>query len=508
MQIGGEKMSKKFLEMKNISIEFPGVKALDNAKFEAETGEIQALIGANGAGKSTLMKVLAGAYTNWTGEIYIDGKETKIRSISDSKELGIEIVYQEVDMALVPYLTVGENIMLDVLVLDMDKKHFVNWNKIYSSAKNILTKLNVRLDVHKKVSDLSLAEKQMVLIAKAISRECKFLILDEPTAPLSNSETKELFRIVNELKKNNVGIIFISHRLPEIFQICEAVTILKDGKYVTKKLIKDTNQNQIVELMLGRNFDENYPKSEAEIGDIVLQVEKLTDSKMLKNIKFNLKKGEIIGIAGLVGAGKTELCKAMFGASSNVTGEIKMNNKSLVIKNPSDAIKNRFAFIPEERRKEGVLVNEPVYSNISLPTLSNFEKGLFMQFKKEKKAARQIIKNLGIKTPNENQKVAYLSGGNQQKVAVGKWLIADADVYILDEPTKGIDVGAKKDVFELIGSLAKSGKSIIYASCELQEILGITDRVYVMYNGEIVKELVTSDTKEEEILFYSAGGKN
>lgn len=496
------------LDMKQISIEFPGVKALDNVDFTTETGTSHALIGANGAGKSTLMKVLSGAYGHYTGEISINGQPVHIRSPKDAKDLGIQIVYQEVDTALIPYLTVGENIMLDGTVNDMGKKQWINWKQIHNGAKATLDRMNVKVPTRKLVSELTLAEKQMVLIARAITKECRFLILDEPTAPLSHAETEELFRIVRDLKRNSVGVIFISHRLPELFEICDDITVMRDGKFVVKKRIADTNPNEVVEHMLGKKMDDQFPKLPIVIGDMNFEVKGLSDRDKLNNINLHVRKGEIIGIAGLVGAGKTELCKALFGASRITDGERVLQNRKLKIRDSHEAVKRGIALVPEERRKEGILVLESVVNNLSVANLSKFcSLNTFLQFGKEKKEARRLIQELGIKTPNELAKVKNLSGGNQQKVAIGKWLSTDAEVFILDEPTKGVDVGAKKDIFKLISQLAQQGKSIIYASCELSEIIGITDRVYVLYDGEIVKELQTSETNEEELLFYSTGGK-
>lgn len=496
------------LEMNNISIEFPGVKALKNACFSTRTGTTHALVGANGAGKSTLMKVLSGAYNHYTGEIVIDGEKADIRSPKHAKDQGIQIVYQEVDTALIPYLTVAENIMLDTLANDMGRKQFVDWKAIHSGAAAVLKRLNQKISTKKIVSELTLAQKQMVLIARAISKKCRFLILDEPTAPLSHSETQELFNVVRDLKNNNVGIIFISHRLPELFEICDDVTVMRDGELVTGKRISETNQNQIVEYMLGRKFDENFPKNEVSIGEKLFEVNHLSDKEKVTDISMHVRSGEIVGIAGLVGGGKTELCNALFGASHVTQGERVLKGRKLNIKSPFDAVNSGIVLVPEERRKEGILVEESVTTNITITNLGKFCKpGGFLNFKAEKEKTKQMIKSLGIKTPNENRRVGLLSGGNQQKVAVGKWLITDAMVYIFDEPTKGVDVGAKKDIFELIGKLAESGKSIIYASCELSEIMGITDRIYVMYDGQIVKELVTANTNEEEILLYSTGGR-
>lgn len=499
------------LKMQNISIEFPGVKALSDVDFEMESGRIHALIGANGAGKSTLMKVLSGVNSHYEGTIFIDGKKEEIRSPKAAKSKGIEIVYQEVDTALIPYLSVAENIMLNSTVNNMGKKQMVNWKEIHTRAETILQKLNISINIKSLVSDLSLAQKQMVLIARAMVEECRFLILDEPTAPLSNTETKELFRIVRDLAENeNVGIVFISHRINELFEICECITIMKDGTVVANKPIDNKlTPKQVVEMMLGRKFDDRYPKSEVPIGEVLLDVKNLNEKDgAVKNASFHVKKGEIVGISGLVGAGKTELCKTLFGAMKQSGGEITLNGKVLKITNPFNAVRQGLALVPEERRKEGILVEDAVYANLSATSLRKYSnKFSFINTNAEKAAAREIIEDLGIKTPSELQLVKLLSGGNQQKVAVGKWLISDADIFILDEPTKGVDVGAKQDIFELIGRLAAMGKGIIYASCEFGEILGIADRTYVMYDGEMVKELEVSQTNEEELLYYSTGGR-
>ena len=461
-----------------------------------------------GAGKSTLMKVLSGAYNHYTGEIFFDGKNENIRSPKDAKDLGVQIVYQEVDTALIHYLSVGENIMLNDMVDYGKEKQIVNWREIHKRAQEVLDSMNIKISSKKLVSDLTLAEKQMVLIARAVSKECKFLILDEPTAPLSNTETVELFRIVNDLKSRNVGIIFISHRLPELFEICDDITVMKDGKFVIKKKIKDTVPNEIIEYMLGKKMDEQFPEKTHKLGDVLFEVKNLCDDNILKNISFYAKKGEVVGISGLVGAGKTELSKALFAATPITSGEIMINGKSIKYKDPNGAVKNGLALVPEERRKEGILVQESVTNNLTVSNLNRFcLSNVVVNFSSERVAANDMIESLGIKTPSNQTKVGSLSGGNQQKVAIGKWLLTDSEVYIFDEPTKGVDVGAKKDIFELILSLANKGKTVLYVTCEISEILGITDRVYVMYDGEIYKELETSKTNEEEILYYSTGGR-
>ncbi len=500
---------KHKLEMKGISIEFPGVKALDHVDFSVTSGEIHALVGANGAGKSTLMKILGGAYGHYEGEIYFDGKKVDIRTPHDAKALGIDVVYQEVDTALIPYLTVAENIMLDSMVNEM-KGHIVRWGNLHKAAREVMKLVGIDLNTHTLVQDLTLAQKQMVLIARALATNTNFLVLDEPTAPLSQTETEELFRLVRDLARNqNVGVVFISHRLPEIFELCETITILRDGKVVADTTIDQLSQQKLVELMLGRRFEETYPKVHVPIGDVVFEVKDLNEEYgRVRDVNFYVRSGEIVGITGLVGAGKTELCKTLFGAYPIKSGEIVLHGKSLKVKSPHKAVKDGVALVPEERRKEGVLVEEPVYVNLTLPSLDRFTWGrAFVDTNAEKATARKVIQDLGVRTPSEEQKVAFLSGGNQQKVAVGKWLIADAEVYIFDEPTKGVDVGAKRDIFELIGELARQGKAIIYASSEIPEILDISDRIYVMYDYTIVKEFQTSEATEEAILFYSAGGQ-
>lgn len=496
------------IEMKKISIEFPGVKALKEVDFVTESGVSHALIGANGAGKSTLMKVLSGAYNHYTGEIFIDGKPINIRSPKDAKDLGIQIVYQEVDTALIPYLTVGENIMLDETVNDMGGKQFVNWKEIHRKSKEVLARLHVPVSTKKLASELTLAEKQMVLIARAISKECRYLILDEPTAPLSHAETEELFRIVRDLKQANVGVIFISHRLPELFEICDDITIMRDGEFVIKEKIGNLAQNQVVEYMLGKKMDQQFPEHKITLGEKCFEVKGFGDGTSVQDVNMYVRKGEVVGIGGLVGAGKTELCKALFGLSKVRTGELTLNGKRLAYKTPHAAVKAGIALVPEERRKEGILVSESVTVNLTAVSLGKFTSlRTFLNSKKERDISRQMIASLGVKTPNEQAKVKNLSGGNQQKIAIGKWLVGDAEVYIFDEPTKGVDVGAKRDIFELISGLAAKGKCVIYASCEMSELLGITNRMYVLYDGQVVKELETSKTNEEEILFYSTGGK-
>lgn len=501
-------MDRITIGTKNVSIEFPGVKALSNVDFEISTGTIHAVMGANGAGKSTLMKVLAGANPTYTGEVLYNGKPVELRNPMSAKKLGIQIVYQEVDMALVPNLTVAENVMFNDTVMNMKGKLFMNYKKLRNDAREVLKRLNINIDVRTICANLSLAQKQMVLIARAIQNECNFLILDEPTAPLSDTETEELFRVVNHLRDTqNIAIIFITHRIHEVLKICDSYTVMRGGMIVdTTPITKETTSKEIVDKMLGRSFEENFPKEICEIGEKSLVIEHLTEKEgRVKDINMYVRKGEIVGLAGLVGGGKTELCKTIFGAYRKLSGKITLNGKELVINKPADAVKNRIALVPEERRKEGVLVEETVTFNLAAASLDQFCHMMFVADRMAGKNADRFIKDLSIKTPSIHQKVAYLSGGNQQKVVVGKWLSADCDVYIFDEPTKGVDVGAKQEIFHLINEIAKQGNCVIYATCENSELLSITDRMYVMFDGRIMAELETARTDENEIMHYATG---
>lgn len=491
--------------MKHISIEFPGVKALDQVNFTLKKGTVHALIGANGAGKSTLMKVLSGAHSHYEGSIQINGQAASIQTPKDAVSYGVQTVHQEVDTALVPYLSVGENMMMH----QIEKKTFVDWKELHRKAAQRLKELDIDISTKRLVSDLTLAEKQLVLIAKAVSIKCSILILDEPTAPLSHTETNKLFSMIDRLKQNGTGIVFISHRMPEIFTICDELTVMRNGTDVAAHLVQNTNPQQIIEEMLGAPLEEQFPpRTPLKDAPIVLEVKQLNDQHKLRNIHLHVKKGEILGIAGLVGAGKTELCKALFGASEKKTGTVKLHGQIVRITSSHQAVRAGMALVPEERRKEGILTEESVGWNLTAASLRSFSSVFsFLYRSKEQRKADEIVKRLGVKTPSLEAKAKHLSGGNQQKIAIGKWLLAEADVYLFDEPTKGVDVGAKKDIFTLIAELAARGKSVIYASSELSEIAGIADRVYVLYDGSIAREM-TAPTTEEELLYHSTGGQS
>ncbi len=502
-------MNKITLGTRNVTMQFPGVIALSNADFEVSTGEVRAVVGANGAGKSTLMKVLAGANPGYTGDVLLNGKVVEVRSPLAAKKLGIQIVYQEVDMALVPTLSVAENVMLNDMIMHRGNP-MVNWRSLHTRAKEVLDRLNIKLNTKVLVKDLPLAQKQMVLIARAIQSECNFLILDEPTAPLSNTETEDLFNLVNHLKNTeNIAIVFISHRINEIIQICDNYTVMRNGQIVdTTPVNENTTTQEIVEKMLGRTFEAFIPKDKVSIGDKLFEVKNLSgaDGKV-NDVSFYVRQGEIVGIAGLVGAGKSELCKTIFGAYKKTGGEIVLNGKNIKVDNPSKAVAHNIALVPEERRKEGVLVEENVAFNLSAANLGDFCTMNFLNRSKINKNADGFVKELRIVTPSIRQSVKNLSGGNQQKVAVGKWLAADCKLYMFDEPTKGVDVGAKQEIFRLINDITKQGNGVIYASCENSEILSITDRIYVMFDGEIMAELTTADATEDIIMNYAVGNK-
>ncbi|KOP30883.1 ABC transporter [Exiguobacterium sp. BMC-KP] len=492
------------LEMTGISLAFPGVQALKQVSFEVKSGEIHALVGANGAGKSTLMKVLSGAETADEGVIRLNGEELSIQSPRDAKRIGIDLVQQEVDVALVPYLTVAENICLDLLT-DGTMTGFVSQRRYIQRAKEALATLQADISVKTRVEELRLAEKQLVLIARALVQERRFLILDEPTAPLSQAETIHLFSVVRRLAKRGLGIIFISHRLQELYDICDSISVMRDGQLVSRNALKDITKEAVVEQMLGRKLA-TVAKTSRTTEANVLTVKGAMNTDVA-DISLTVQAGEVVGIAGLVGAGKTELCKALFGDRPFQAGEVRLNGTAHHLRDPQAAIQAGIGLVPEERRKEGILVADSVAENLTAAAAHDFvNRWGLMDRRKETDQASKWVKELGIKVADVTQEVGQLSGGNQQKVAIGKWLLTDVSVLVLDEPTKGVDVGAKQDIYRLIDELAQQQKGIIYATSEWDELLTVTDRIYVMFDGRIVYETKTSDTSEETLLWYATGG--
>ncbi|MDT9727111.1 sugar ABC transporter ATP-binding protein [Xylanibacillus composti] len=491
--------------MNSITKNFPGVQALKNVDFSVHSGEIHALLGANGAGKSTLMKILSGAYTPDSGTIQLEGREIAIHSPSDALLHGIICIYQEVDTALVGNLSVAENIFMDRMSR-RSGSGWLRWGSIKREATAVLKRLGAEIPVTMQVDELSISQKQLVLIARAVVQQTRVVIFDEPTAPLSSDEAERLFAIMRQLKADGVACIFISHRLPEVFNICDRITVMRDGEVVSVQSVKETTIPAVIQNMLGRAFEEEFPKLSVPIGNELLRVENLQYGQKVRNVNFSLREGEILGIAGLVGAGKTELSRVLFGADRADTGSIRLNGRSHRFAEPFEAIQNGIVLVPEERRKQGILVDESVRDNLTVPTMKQFSRAGFLQTQRETEHARSMVEQLGVKTPHVQQKVGLLSGGNQQKVVVGKWLPTQADVYLFDEPTKGIDIGAKSDMFKLIGELAEQGKGIIYFSSELAEILGIADRILVMCDGRIVKELTRDEATQDTIMYYASGG--
>jgi len=492
------------LEMRQISIAFGGFSALTRVDFSLEGHSIHALTGANGAGKSTLMAVLSGAYDSYSGEILLDGQPVSIRSPRDAKQLGIHLVQQEVDVALVPTLSVAENIMLDHLA---EGGQLYRWGEIRQQAKALLAQLDVSLDVRRRIDQCSLAEKQQILLARALSHHCRFLILDEPTAPLDQHESERLFAVVRRLQQNGIGVVFISHRIHELRAICDQLTVLRDGRLIESGPLAELSSEQIVEKMLGHQLADIYPARRPPCRDeTLLKVDGLHDDTLLRNISLTLRKGEILGIAGLAGAGKTELCKALFGASNSRVTKGELHGWPWKPTSPHAAVANRMALIPEERRKEGIFIDESVVMNLSVTADNSFSRWSLFGHRQAWRWAEEVIQKLGVRTTGPQQILRRLSGGNQQKVAIGKWLRNDAEVLIFDEPTKGVDIKAKTDLFELIDGLARQGKGVIYASGEFAELVGLCDRICVLWDGRIVAEMDARHVDEETLLLYSTGG--
>ncbi len=496
-------MNETTLEMVHISKTFVGgVKALQDVTFRVEKGSVHGLVGENGAGKSTLMKILDGVYRPDEGTIRIDGEPVVMGNTRDAAAAGISLIFQELN--LVPTLSAVENAFLGRLTTD--RFGFVKWKEQRRKFVSFLDGLDFALDVDVPVGRLSIAEKQMVEIAKALLIDSKILVMDEPTATLTSNEIDKLFNIIRNLERHGITVIYISHRLEEIFQICQKVTVLRDGRVIDTTDVSDTSRTEIIEKMVGRKIDVEFPPRDYSPGDAVLEVKDLFTPGFLRDISFSLRKGEILGISGLVGSGRTEVARAIFGADKVEKGTMSINGRNVKFHSTVLAKHNSLGLVPEDRKEEGLAVDFNVSRNISVTNLSKVVSGkIFLNRRKEQSIAEHYVKELGIKTPSIFQKVQNLSGGNQQKVVLSKWLHADADILILDEPTRGIDVGAKFEIYVLMNELVKRGKSIIMISSELPEIFALSDRILVMHEGRL-KGCVDKDKATPEILMEMAIG--
>lgn len=495
------------LEVKDICVEFPGVRALEQVDFQLIPGEIHALVGANGAGKSTLMKVLAGTNPGYRGQVRLDGRAVELRSPAAAKKLGIQLVCQEVDQALAPALSAAENMLLDEL--GSPGHLWVDWRTVYGQAEELKHRLHMDFDVRTPVSRLTLAQKQMVLIARALRSRCRILLLDEPTAPLSAMETETLFGLCRGLvKEGQIAIVFISHRLPEVLRICNHYTVLRNGKVAASgPITPQTTAGELVTHMLGTEMETVRPRVSRPAGDELLSVHNLSSRDgSVRDISLTVGRGEIVGLAGLVGAGKSELCKALFGILPRSAGEILLDGRPVKPRSPGDGAALGMGLVPEERRKEGLFPGESVSFHLGIASLKKWSRLSLLSRKKLEQNARTQIEELGIKTPSPRQRMELLSGGNQQKAVVGKWLAAGCRLYLFDEPTKGVDIGARAELLRVMTELAQTGCGILYASADPGELMRVTDRIYVLYGGRIAAELVTAQTSEEEIMYYAVGG--
>lgn len=487
------------LQMKGITKRFPGVLALNNVDFNLRKGEVHALIGENGAGKSTLIKILSGAHQMDRGEIIINNQKVSIQNPRHAQELGISVIYQEFN--LIPYLSVYENIFLGRE--HMKHKYFIDNKEIKRKTKELLEELEIKIDLDCLVADLSVAQQQMIEVAKALSMNANIIVMDEPTSALGNREIEQLFKTIKKLKNRGISVIYISHRLEELWEIADRVTVLRDGHHVATSDLKAMTKDELIKLMVGRDLTEQFPKRDVALGAEILRVEGLSKRGVLDQISFNLRRGEVVGFAGLVGSGRTELMRCLFGAERFEQGKIYIEENEVEIKSPQDAIKQGIGFITEDRKRQGLMLIRPVKENMTITDLNQFIKRLFIDRRQEEATAESLVEKLRIKTPSLEQEVRYLSGGNQQKIVIAKWLLKNAKILIFDEPTRGIDVGAKKEVYNLINMLVKNGAGVIMVSSELPEIIGMSDRIYIMSHGRITGELTAQEASQEKILKYA-----
>ena len=489
------------LSVRNLTKTYPGVRALDAVSIDFERGEVHAIVGENGAGKSTLIKILTGAIQPDSGEIDLEGVVHSSFSPHEAIfDLGISAIYQEFN--LVPYLSVAENIFFGK---EITRGILINMNKMCSETEKILDRLGMKINPRMLIKDLSVAYQQIVEISKAISRNVKILIMDEPSAPLTTNEVDRMFDLVRTLKQQGVTVIYISHRLGEAFQLADRVTVLRDGKYIKTLITKETNRQELIRLMVGRTLGETYPEKKNKSEEVLLEVKNLCTEGLLKNISFRLCRGEILGFGGLVGAGRTELARVIFGADPIKAGEIYVEGKRVNIRSTSSAITKGIGLIPEDRKRHGILSEMTVKENISYSALRNLNRVGVIMGKAEERIAREFKEKLNIRTPDIGRKVKNLSGGNQQKVVLSKWLATKCKVLLFDEPTRGIDVGAKQEIYELITRLAEEGTGIVLISSELPELLGMCDRILVMRKGVISGSFKKGEATQDAILDLASG---
>ena len=490
------------LQMRGISKSFPGVKALDDARLEVRRGEVHVLLGENGAGKSTLMKVLSGVYLKDEGEIIYEGKPVEIRNIQDARKLGISIIHQELNM--LAERNIAQNIYLGREPLKNPYTRQIDEKKMREDSKALLARLGVELSPDTMVKDLSIAQQQMVEVVKALSVETKVLIMDEPTSSLTKREIDALFAIVESLCAQGISVIYISHRMEEIFRIGDRVTVMRDGKYVGTVNVKETNMDQLVTMMVGRQISQMYGRPEHRAGEVALETKDLTGLRF-RNVNIRVRCGEIVGIGGLVGAGRTELVKAIFGYDRIESGKVFVHGREMKRHSPRNSVEAGIGFLPEDRKSEGLIQQQPIKNNILQASMKRYFKRGLVDKKAEKELAERYRGELKIATPDVTRRVSALSGGNQQKVVIAKWLCTENRILIFDEPTRGIDVGAKAEIYALIGRLAGEGYAILVVSSDQMELIGISDRVYVMKDGEVVGELGREEITAENIVSYAVG---
>lgn len=497
-------MLEPFLKIRHITKSFPGVKALDDVSFDIQKGEIHVLVGENGAGKSTLLKILTGAYQADEGEIYLNGKKIENNDpIKSLHEWGIVPIYQELN--LIPQLDIAENIFLGREIFTSERFRILNRKVMLQKSTEFLQRIGLNIDPTTKIEQLGIGRQQMVEIAKALSIDAKIIILDEPTAALGEEEIEKLFSLMRQLKNEGITLIFVSHKLEEVKEIGDSVTILRDGKHIITANVNELSEDEIIRYMVGRNIENKFLKIKNTPKGEILRVKNLTNYT-LKNVSFNAYRGEILGIAGLIGAGRTELARAIVGADKIYAGEIFINGKKVEINSPEDAIKHGIVLLPEDRKAQGLSLVHDVKFNCTISNLGKYKNKFFLNTKKETRDTQRLIKDLSIKTPSVSTKVEQLSGGNQQKLVIAKWLNTQADIFIFDEPTRGIDVGAKVEIYKIINRLVAEGKTVIMISSELPEILGMSDRILVMHEGEITAVFSREEATQEKILEAAIGG--